>query len=188
MLVKEVTAAVKPELHSNVHKRPVCDYFKPLNSLHTFTPYFSNKFNIKLKKLQNAFPHVKILETTSERSYYTKHGLHFNDSGREHITGMICELIKSCKLSNEVILPMEWTKEEAFETTKEMDLYTQSTSLIDCDVKIDVCTDKQSNIDSDNCADPSTKINVRSHQSCDMRRTSARERKNPANRNSDFLW
>lgn len=95
---------------------------------------------------------------------------------------MICELIESYKLSNEVILPMEWTKEEAFETTKEIDLYSQSTSLID------VFTDKQSNIDSDNCADPSIKINVRSHQSGDMRRASARERKNPANRNSDFLW
>lgn len=52
-----------------------------------------SKFNIKLKKLQNTFSHVKILETTSERSYYSKHGLHFNDSGRELVAGMICELI-----------------------------------------------------------------------------------------------
>ena len=31
----------KPELHSHVHKIPLCDYFKPLGSLHTRTPYFS---------------------------------------------------------------------------------------------------------------------------------------------------
>lgn len=35
MLLKEVTAAVKSELHSHVRKRPLCDYFKPLGSLHT---------------------------------------------------------------------------------------------------------------------------------------------------------
>lgn len=146
------------------------------------------KFNIKLKKLQDTFPHVKILETTSERSYYTKHGLHFNDSGRELVACMICELIESWNLSSEVILPMEWTKDEVFETSKEMELYPQSTSLSDCDVEVEVSIDKQTNTDSDNCADPSTKINVCSHQSGDMRRTSARERKNPAYRSSDFLW
>lgn len=83
---------------------------------------------------------------------------------------------------------MEWTKEEAFEITKDLDQYPQLTSLIDCDVKVVVSSDKQSNTDSDNCADLSSKINVCSQQSGDTRRTSARERKNPAYRSSDLLW
>ena len=38
---------------------------------------------------------VKILETDLERVYFTKHGLHFNLSGNEHIFLKLAAVIKS---------------------------------------------------------------------------------------------
>jgi hypothetical protein len=40
------------------------------------------KFNNKLKKIPKLFRHVRLVETDSNRKYYTKHGLHLNNVGK----------------------------------------------------------------------------------------------------------
>ena len=41
------------------------------------------------------YNNVKILETDLEREYFTKHGLHWNSSGKEHIALKLAAVVKS---------------------------------------------------------------------------------------------
>jgi len=61
MLWKEITAAVKPEVHSHVHKRLLCDHFKPQGSLHTSTPFFPTLSVVCCPYTPNSFMWLQFL-------------------------------------------------------------------------------------------------------------------------------
>jgi hypothetical protein len=41
------------------------------------------------------FNNVKLLETDTDRTYFTRHGLHFNSSGKEFIASKLATVVKS---------------------------------------------------------------------------------------------
>jgi hypothetical protein len=53
------------------------------------------RFNRQLKKRMKMYNNVKILETDLEGEYFTKHGLHWNSSGKEHIALKLAAVVKS---------------------------------------------------------------------------------------------
>ena len=68
--------------------------------------------NNKLSKLLKPYPHVQILETTTERAHYTKFGSHFNNMGKDWVAKQICEFIGTSVFTSnksEIALPLQWT-------------------------------------------------------------------------------
>ena len=52
------------------------------------------RFKRQLKKRMKMYNNVKIIETDLKRKYFTKHGLHLNLSGKEHIALKLTAVIK----------------------------------------------------------------------------------------------
>jgi len=52
------------------------------------------KVNRKLKNISYRFGHATLLETDTERKFYTKHGLHLNKKGKDALARSIANLIK----------------------------------------------------------------------------------------------
>ena len=146
------------------------------------------KFNTKLNKLQNAFSHVKIVETPTERSHFTKHGFHLSYLGKDHVANLISKYIESRILTTKSLLQIEWNNVQSNETHKETACNTGSNKHTDGGAMANVSTESHSNICSINCVEQATKKMDCSQHPGDIRRTSTRGKKNPTTRSSDFLW
>ena len=71
-------------------------------------------YNTKLKHLTKMFNHVAIVEMSSDRNNYTKHGLHMNNIGKERFAKQIAyQIEKLSKLSNiaETKILLQWREE-----------------------------------------------------------------------------
>ena len=55
------------------------------------------RYNEKLYRLLNPYSHVSIVEVSSNRDHYTKHGLHLNKYGKEELAKQIAVQINSAK-------------------------------------------------------------------------------------------
>jgi len=60
-------------------------------------------FNTKLSKIATQFSHVTLTEIDFNRNYFTKHGLHLNNAGKEWLANLIAshidKLVTSTKLN-----------------------------------------------------------------------------------------
>ena len=68
-------------------------------------------YNSKLKNISNAYKHVSVVDMSSIRSHYTKHGLHMNNTGKEWFAKQVASQIQMLnKLLNEPksVIPLEW--------------------------------------------------------------------------------
>jgi lysophospholipase L1-like esterase len=65
-------------------------------------------FNTKLNKTATLFSHVTLIEIDFNRKYYTKHGLHLNNAGKEWLAKLIASqidrLVTSTKLNPQLPL------------------------------------------------------------------------------------
>ena len=121
--------------------------------------------NSKLSKLLKPYPHVQILETTTERAHYTKFGSHFNNMGKDWVAKKICEFIGTSVFTSnkpEIALPLQWTNEQCEDTPTET---------------VENCTDRV-NISSDKTKDTVTERNDCSEKHENTRRTTTRNKKN----------
>jgi len=59
-----------------------------------------NKFNRQLHKRLRTCEHVKVIDSIIRKEYYTKHGLHFNNSGKEQMAQLIIDQIKCLETTN----------------------------------------------------------------------------------------
>jgi lysophospholipase L1-like esterase len=59
-----------------------------LNSINTKI----NRCNTKLTKLLKIHPHVSLIDTTTDRTHFTKHGFHLNNLGKEWAVTQIYKL------------------------------------------------------------------------------------------------
>ena len=70
--------------------------------------------NRKLNKMAKLFSHVAIVETDLNRKYFTRHGMHLNNSGKEWlsklITTQICRLVESND-KDVPLIPLKWKNE-----------------------------------------------------------------------------
>jgi hypothetical protein len=131
-------------------------------------------YNDKLNKMAKSFKHVAIAEIESNRKYFTKHGLHLNNAGKEWLAKLlvtqISKLINSRNKTDPVIA-LNWKNDSNHESINIT--VTHRTSLLTTEEK------------------PSTQI----HNNQDNRsenealiRTSNRQKKAPVTRSKDFLW
>ena len=58
-----------------------------------------HKCNKKLNEILQTFQHVKISESTYERTWYTKLGYHLNNRGKDMVSNQICKIIGHSVLS-----------------------------------------------------------------------------------------
>ena len=78
------------------------------------TNFCIQDYNSKLKKILKAFKHASLVEMSTNRKHFTKHGFHINNSGKEWFAKLIATqiemLIKSTNKS-ELIIPLNWKVE-----------------------------------------------------------------------------
>jgi len=71
-------------------------------------------FNMKLSKSAKLFRHVELVEMNFNRKYFTKHGFHLNNAGKERLAKVIASQIKKIinysSNENPVISP-QWKEE-----------------------------------------------------------------------------
>jgi hypothetical protein len=70
-----------------------------------------NRCNTKLTKLLKIYPHVSLIDTTTDRTHFTKHGFHLNNPGKEWAVTQNYKLIGSNVLihnKSESPLPLQW--------------------------------------------------------------------------------
>ena len=118
------------------------------------------KLNWKLKNMTQRFSHVSLIETNINRNYYTKHGLHLNNKGKEELARSIANLINKLVLNEDKdkpIITLNWKDE------------------INRSLSVQISPDqlKSSTLES------SDQIPTR---------TSTRQKKLPVTRKDDFLW
>jgi hypothetical protein len=68
-------------------------------------------FNAKLSKIATLFSHVTLIEIDFNRKYYTKHGLHLNNAGKEWLAKLIASQIDklvSYNSKTEPIIALHW--------------------------------------------------------------------------------
>jgi hypothetical protein len=71
--------------------------------------------NKKLYKIAKVFSHVATVETDLSRKYFTRHGMHLNNSGKECLSKLIATQInKLVNENNKVVhvIPLNWKQEE----------------------------------------------------------------------------
>ena len=71
-------------------------------------------FNAKLSKIAKLFSHVTLVEIDFNRKYFTKHGLHLNNPGKEWLDKLIASQID--KLVSDInktepIIALNWKEE-----------------------------------------------------------------------------
>jgi hypothetical protein len=135
-------------------------------------------FNSKLKKITKAFKHVSVIDMSSDRSHFTRHGLHMNSFGKERFAKQVASQIEILtKPSNnpKPAVPLEWKE---MVTTLHMTPSGNTESNMMTTV----------NVTAESLTPPPPTQNVTSNTSSHSHpRTSTRNKKAPITLNGDFL-
>lgn len=69
-------------------------------------------YNRKLHKRMKQFEHVRLIDSESQRKYYTQHGMHMNRTGKEIMACRIAEAIKDTLSKKESsAIPLHWKQD-----------------------------------------------------------------------------
>ena len=148
-----------------------------------------HKCNKKLNEILQTFQHVKILESTYERTWYMKLGYHLNNRGKDMVPNQICKIIGHSVLSfikPETPLPLQDTNFQ-FEEKK-------SDSVVNvCPQSTKVQLEEKSGESAVNVAGDVAVDSIIERNDCTDKqvftiRSSMRTKKTPLSRNIDFLW
>jgi len=133
-------------------------------------------FNAKLSKIATLFSHVTLVKIDFNRKYYTKHGLHLNNAGKEWLAKLIASQIDKPVSDNnktEPTIALNW-KEESIDVTNS---HKPNLMLTEDDFSnvlispIEIHNNQSNNTDSQL-----------------LRKTASRQKKAPVTRSKDFLW
>jgi hypothetical protein len=73
----------------------------------------TKEFNRKLKNLGDQFPNLRVIETSTNREVYTRHGLHMNRRGKEQTAGKIATVIRNILEVNKAKpVVQQWQQDE----------------------------------------------------------------------------
>jgi hypothetical protein len=71
-----------------------------------------SSYNRKLYKRMKQFEHVRLIDSESQRKYYTQHGMHMNRAGKEIMACRIAEAIKDTLSKKETsTIPLPWKQD-----------------------------------------------------------------------------
>ena len=77
------------------------------------------RYSKKLQELSKLYPHISTIVASPNREYYTKHGLHLNNYGKETLVKQIVTQINSLKLPNNcTVIPLPPSQMVTFEDTE----------------------------------------------------------------------
>ena len=146
-------------------------------------------FNRKLLKLIKLHKHVLIVMTDTDRKFYSRHGLHMNNLGKEKIASKVSTIVKNIFQKQNVKISLFWKNgydisvksvidnlTEGISVESMSDNPTEGTIYLQEDSKIDQITLEDMEVPS---ATPS---------SDEWPRTSKRKKKPPTTKSEDFLW
>jgi hypothetical protein len=157
----------------------------PMHDLHSTSCVNSeNRFNKQLRRRMLQFNSVKLIETDIDRNYFTRHGLHFNSSGKEFIASKLASVVKSFmqKVRSSPIY-MKW-KVDPVPTN-----YDDSNNSSDSGL-CEVSSPQPNGPLNDPIHEDKFNIEVKDNQH-DLRcadKKSNRIKKAPLTRTADFLW
>jgi hypothetical protein len=148
-------------------------------------------FNRKIGKLCKIFENVVVLPVDLDRDLFTRHGLHLNTKGREHLALKVALMIKNLLTRKEKLpIALKWKVNENMNSiikSTEMSLGIQdppaTASQEDAQANLKGCQ-KDLNNDKGNLnsiPDPRMKQE-------NLGLTLKRSRRQPAKRNENFLW
>jgi hypothetical protein len=164
-----------------------------------------NKFNQKLHKMMSVFSNVRVINSVSHREYYTKHGLHLNNIGKEEMASRIIEQCNdSLKPNESPPIFLQWIEVPSIPDLPSLD--SQSGSSMTSTITLNHC--HQSILERTSHDANSTDIGLKVilnptekdeinkckisdglvNQSKLQTRNSNRLRKQPVSKTNDFLW
>ena len=83
-------------------------------------------FNRKLTQIMKRYTNTEVIEMGTEREHHTKHGLHMNKKGKNHITRKIVNSIKSLFAKQKPApITLEWNKNPGVPTSTSTDQETE---------------------------------------------------------------
>jgi hypothetical protein len=91
----------------------------------------TKNLNRKLHKLAMKFKHTNVVSADLSRNYFTRHGLHLKNSGKEEITNRVVEAIRPTKEKSTETIPISVTwKDNPPTSTKEPQVIKSSVTSI----------------------------------------------------------
>ena len=137
-------------------------------------------FSAKLSKTAESFRHVALVELDSNRKYFTKHGLHLNNAGKEWLAKLIASQIY--KLINNInrtepVIALDWKEETTNMNINVTDNHKPNLLPTKDDLSKVLIPPSQTHNSQGNMAD--------SESLC---RTSDRQKKAPITISKDFVW
>jgi hypothetical protein len=126
-------------------------------------------FNRKLGKQLKLFEYAHFVDVNYDRKYHTRHGLHLNIKGKEHVAKQPQTTIKAIlNKSVKTVIPLNWKKSQLEDETR-------------------MCKNKGCNSHKE---DLGTSFTCEERQSGRILPTlpSMQVRRPPASRSDDFLW
>jgi hypothetical protein len=137
-------------------------------------------FNAKLSRTAKSFKYVTLVEMDFNRRYFTRHGLHLNNAGKEWLAKLIATQID--KLINNInkiepVIALNWKEETTNESFNVTDNHKPNLMSIEDDLSKVMIPPIQIHNSQGNMADSES-----------LHRTSNRQTKAPITRSKDFLW
>jgi xylose isomerase len=88
------------------------------------------KFNRQIRKIVNLHENMKFLEVKLQKEYFTKHGQHLNNSGKELVSLELAKLVEQLVNKKKTAsIEIQWKEDNA-------DLHSEPEKSMDhCDIK-----------------------------------------------------
>ena len=148
-------------------------------------------FNRKLKKLNKLFDNLRVIDVSTVREVFTRHGLHMNQIGKEQTAVKIATEVKTLFHGNKCNpIVLQWAEEEILERVEEEDVVV--IGALNSEEKQETAGMPTSWKNDPLPYHEETKLRLRDNDSngpiTREVRSSTRQKRYPATRSEDFLW
>jgi hypothetical protein len=133
-------------------------------------------FNRKLLKLMKPYNHVSIVTANTDRKFFTSHGLHMNNLGKEKTASKVSTIVKNIFQKQNVKISLCWKSGYDISAKSVSENLTEDNISLQEDSKTDQTTLEDMEVST---ATPSSDA---------VPRMSKRKKKPPTTKSEDFLW
>jgi hypothetical protein len=137
-----------------------------------------NVFNRELVKLMKLYKHVSIVTVDTDRKFYTRHGLHMKNLGKEKIASEVSTIFKNIFQKRNVKISLFWKNG-----------YDISVKSVSDNLTEGICVKNVSdNPITDQITIEDMEVPTATPSSDEGPRISKRKKKPPTTKSEDFLW
>jgi hypothetical protein len=144
-------------------------------------------FNRKLSKLMKPYKHVVIVTADTDRKFFTRHGLHLNNLGKENIASKVSMVVTNIFQKQNVITCLCWKNRYDISAESVSDNQAKDinvTNASDNSTETTIHLQKYSKADQTASEDMETSIAIPSSDK--EPRVSKRKKKPPTTKSEDF--